>query len=123
MTANDLLMQLQSDLLGISVVRPAMKERTAMGAAVAAGLAVGLWDITVLENKNSKRFYPSVSSENRDARYARWKRAIPRSIGWAADSDTVPPPPPRTRSGLFIGGALGIGFVLGMGATSLWRKL
>ena len=125
MTSNELLMQLQSDLLGIPVVRPDMTESTALGAAVAAGLAVGHWDISVLENRSSKRFYPSVSSENRDARYARWKRAIPRSIGWAADSDTVPPPssPPGARRELYIGGALGIGFVLGIGAMSLWRKL
>ena len=124
MTTNGLLMQLQADLLGISVVRPEMKQSTALGAAVAAGLAVGMWDIHVLKNRNSDTFKPSVTSEDRDARYAKWKRAIPRSIGWAADSDAVSTPasPPRARRGLIIG-ALTVGFVLGIGAVSLWRKL
>ena len=123
---NNLLMQLQADLLGISVVRPEMKESTALGAAVAAGLAVGLWNIDTLKNRKSDVFKPSVTPEDRDARYARWKRAIPRSIGWASDADPASPPssPPRARRGLLVG-ALTIGFVLGIGvgAVSIWRKL
>ena len=121
---NDLLMQLQADLLGISVVRPEMKESTALGAAVAAGLAVGALDVAILENRNSDTFNPAVNSEDRDARYARWKRAIPRSMGWAADSDPCSPSnsPPRVRRGAYLGGALGLGFVLGLSVVSLWRK-
>lgn len=124
MTANNLLMQLQADLLGISVVRPEMKESTALGAAVAAGLAVGALDVTILEDRNSDTFNPVVTSDDRDARYARWKRAIPRSMGWAADSDTGSPStsPPRVRRGAYLGGALGLGFVLGLGVISLWRR-
>ncbi|KAI6649283.1 hypothetical protein LOD99_11650 [Oopsacas minuta] len=124
MTANNLLMQLQADLLGITVIRPQMKESTALGAAMAAGLAVDAWNIHVLNNRISDNFKPSVLSDDRDARYARWKRAIPRSIGWASDSDASSPSnsPPMVRRGVYLGGALSIGFVLGIGLISLWRK-
>ncbi len=85
MSVNELLMQFQSDLLGVPVVRPKITETTAVGAAYAAGLAVGFWkDRDELRSNWSedKRWTPKMSVDERDARYAMWKRAVDRSLGW-----------------------------------------
>lgn len=68
-----------------------MVETTALGAAIAAGLAVGVWSSPQdprLSNltRVEKRFEPALPMENREARLRQWKRAVERSIGWAADS-------------------------------------
>ncbi len=83
---NDVLMQLQADVLGRPVVRPAMLETTALGAAYAAGLAAGLWrdfDDLGASHRVERRFEPTWSADRRDAGYADWLRAVERSRGWA----------------------------------------
>ena len=83
---NDLLMQLQADLLGVPIIRPTQLESTAMGAAFLAGLGAGIWKSTAdIEHTwhIDKRFEPRIGQDERDARYAVWKRAVERSRGWA----------------------------------------
>jgi glycerol kinase len=85
MVVNDLLMQFQADILGVPVVRPSVVETTAMGAAFAAGLAVGYWqELSDLQLDEGGRWEPLQASGRRDALYARWKQAVERSFGWAA---------------------------------------
>ncbi|MDI6105608.1 glycerol kinase GlpK [Actinoplanes sp. NEAU-A12] len=84
-TANDLCMQLQADILGVPVSRPVVAETTALGAAYAAGLAVGFWKNTdeLRENWNeSQRWQPSWSSERRQKGYAGWQKAVQRTLDW-----------------------------------------
>jgi glycerol kinase len=84
---DDLLMQIQADLLGIPVVRPANIETTALGAAYLAGLATGIWrdqeDIRAHWHAE-RRFTPRLDATERESRYATWKRAVDRARGWAA---------------------------------------
>jgi glycerol kinase len=85
MTANELLMQFQADVLGVPVIRPEMTETTALGAAYAAGLAVGFWaDRDELRGRwaEGRRWQPAMDAEVREREYAQWKRAVERSIGW-----------------------------------------
>jgi len=84
-TVNDTLMQLQADILGVPVVRPVVAETTALGAAYAAGLAVGFWkDLGDLrENwRMDKRWEPRWTAEQRDEAYARWEKAVTRTLDW-----------------------------------------
>jgi len=84
--ANDLLLQLQADVLGRDVVRPAVLETTALGAAYLAGLAVGFWkDMEEVAGhwREDKRFTPQMPEDQREALYTGWKRAVDRSRGWA----------------------------------------
>ena len=84
-TVNDTLMQLQADILGVPVVRPVVAETTALGAAYAAGLAVGFWkDLDDLrENwRMDKRWEPRWSADRRDAAYAGWQKAVERTLNW-----------------------------------------
>jgi glycerol kinase len=84
-TANNLCMQLQADILGVPVSRPVVAETTALGAAYAAGLAVGFWKDTdeLRENWNeSQRWTPEWSDEQRADGYAGWKKAIERTLDW-----------------------------------------
>jgi glycerol kinase len=86
MVANELLMQFQSDILDTEVVRPATIETTALGAAYAAGLAVGYWNGLDDLRSNwavAKTWRPSMPPERRGALTASWKKAIDRSLGWA----------------------------------------
>ena len=83
---NDLLMQIQADLLGVSVVRPTVTETTALGAAYLAGLAVGVFDNeqSLLANwQVYARFEPAMGIDERGALLDRWHRAVERSKGWA----------------------------------------
>lgn len=83
MTANGLLMQLQSDLSGIAVSKPYMAESTALGAAMVAGAAVQCWDIeTVTMSIPQKVWHPKMSRGERDQRYGKWKMAVERAMGW-----------------------------------------
>ncbi|MCC7200262.1 MAG: glycerol kinase GlpK [Gammaproteobacteria bacterium] len=87
-TANDLLMQFQADLLGVPVVRPRVRETTALGAAYLAGLATGYWGSTedVAGNWQVERvFEPGMGRDEATARMASWARAVDRSRGWAQD--------------------------------------
>ncbi|GAA2850541.1 glycerol kinase GlpK [Pseudonocardia halophobica] len=84
-TANELCMQIQADVLGIPVSRPVVAETTALGAAYAAGLAVGFWKDTdeMRQNWNeSKRWEPQWSAEQRETAYARWQKAVQRTLDW-----------------------------------------
>lgn len=78
-------MQLQADILGVPVSRPVVAETTALGAAYAAGLAVGFWRDTdeLRENWNeSRRWQPSWSPEQRATGYAGWRKAVQRTLDW-----------------------------------------
>ena len=84
-TANDLCMQMQADILGVPVSRPVVAETTALGAAYAAGLAVGFWSDTdeLRANWNeSKRWTPQWTEAARAEGYAGWKKAVTRTLGW-----------------------------------------
>ncbi|MCH7988896.1 MAG: glycerol kinase GlpK [Planctomycetes bacterium] len=84
-TANNLLMQFQADLLGVTVQRPVVQETTALGAAYLAGLAVGFWkDKNDISNNWAldREFTPSLPSEHCERQYANWKRAVERSLDW-----------------------------------------
>jgi glycerol kinase len=83
--ANNLLMQLQADLLGVPVVRPAVTETTALGAAYLAGLAVGYWkgtDELAGQYRVERRFEPRMPPEQARALQQRWSRAVERAKGW-----------------------------------------
>jgi len=85
--ANDLLMQIQADILGREVVRPAVTETTALGAAYLAGLAVGFWqgqDELADKWRVDKRFQPRMDASQREELYQGWKRAVERAKAWAS---------------------------------------
>ena len=84
-TANDLCMQIQADVLGVPVSKPVVAETTALGAAYAAGLAVGFWADTDELRANwheDKRWAPQWSEEQRRAGYAGWQKAVQRTLDW-----------------------------------------
>ncbi|WP_375476731.1 glycerol kinase GlpK [uncultured Jatrophihabitans sp.] len=84
-TANDLCMQLQADILGVPVSRPAVAETTALGAAYAAGLAVGFWRDTdeLRANWNEAQHWtPQWSQRQRAEGYAGWQKAVGRTLDW-----------------------------------------
>ena len=85
MVQNDLLMQFQADLLDVDVIRPAVAETTALGAAYAAGLATGMWPEQEDLRENwveDKRWKPSMDAEQREREYRHWKRAVTKSFDW-----------------------------------------
>ncbi len=85
MVGNELLMQFQADILGIDVVRPVVTETTVLGAAYAAGLAVGFWggrDELAANWREDRRWVPGVDEATRAERYRRWGEAVERSLGW-----------------------------------------
>jgi len=85
MVLNELLMQFQSDILNVPIIRPSVIETTALGAAYAAGLATGFWNSTQDLKANwseGKRWRPSMSKKNRDHLYSKWGKAIKRSFDW-----------------------------------------
>lgn len=86
MVRNELLMQFQSDMLDVPVVRPATVETTALGAAYAAGLAVGYWKSLDDLRANwaiARTWTPSMGADQRAALAGSWKKAVERSFGWA----------------------------------------
>jgi len=85
MVFNELLMQFQSDILNVPVVRPKVAETTALGAAYAAGLAVGFWKDTDELKKNwgrDKEWKPKMDSKRRAGLYSGWKKAVTRTFDW-----------------------------------------
>ncbi len=85
---NNFLCQLQSDIIGSEIIRPVVDETTALGAAYAAGLAVGYWnDLDELQHnwQVDREFTPQMDEKRADAMYSRWGDAIERSRGWATD--------------------------------------
>ena len=84
-TANALCMQLQADILGVPVSKPVVAETTALGAAYAAGLAVGFWRSTEELKQNwheDRRWHPQWTDEQRNKGYAGWKKAVERTFRW-----------------------------------------
>jgi glycerol kinase len=85
MVHNELLMQFQADVLDRPVVRPDVAETTAVGAAYAAGLAVGFWsgldELRSLASE-ARRWEPSMAAAEREAGIARWHKGVERTLGW-----------------------------------------
>ncbi|HZL02843.1 MAG TPA: glycerol kinase GlpK [Cellulomonas sp.] len=89
MVANEMLMQFQADILGVPVIRPKVAETTALGAAYAAGIAVGFWsgEQDVIDNwAEDKRWEPSMDPTERDRQYRLWKKAVTKTFDWV-DAD------------------------------------
>ncbi len=85
-TANPFLMQLQANIQGVEVVRPLLAETTSLGAAYAAGLAVGYWkslDELKRNYQEDRRWLPQTSEQEREAGYAQWRKAVTRTFDWA----------------------------------------
>ncbi len=85
MVGNELLMQFQADILNVPVVRPKIAETTALGAAYAAGLAVGYWDGPDDIKRNwgiDKRWEPQMDTATRERLFASWQKAVDRSLDW-----------------------------------------
>ncbi|GAA1412243.1 glycerol kinase GlpK [Oerskovia paurometabola] len=85
MVQNELLMQFQADQLGVDVVRPKVAETTALGAAYAAGIAVGFWqgEQDVIANwAEDKRWTPSMDEDERERLYRNWKKAVSKTLDW-----------------------------------------
>ena len=88
MTANDTLMQFQADQIGVPVVRPVVAETTALGAAYAAGIAVGFWngEQDVIDNwAEDKRWEPKMEEDERGRLYRNWKKAVTKTFDWVDD--------------------------------------
>lgn len=86
MVHNELLMQFQADLLGVPVVRPTIAETTSLGAAYAAGLAVGFWsnELSLRQHwQADQTWYPQMSAEERETGYRNWLKAVERTFDWA----------------------------------------
>lgn len=84
-TANNFLMQLQADILGVEVIRPQVAETTSLGAAYAAGLAVGFWDNLETLRRNwqvDRQWQPQLAQDRREAGYSEWKKAVERTLAW-----------------------------------------
>jgi glycerol kinase len=91
MIANNTLMQFQADLLGVDVVRPEVAETTALGAAYAAGIAVGFWagEQDVIDNwAEGRRWTPHMPVDDRERTYRNWKKAVTKTFDWV-DDDTM----------------------------------
>ena len=90
MTADNLLMQLLADCIGVPVVRPIVAETVSLGAAYAAGLAVGFWPNQESLRANwhkAAEWLPRLESEIRERRYRKWKKAVARTLEWVDDDD------------------------------------
>lgn len=84
-TANDLLMQIQSDVMGIEIIRPEVIETTALGAAYAAGIAVGVWkspDDVRNKWRENHRWSSTLDPNLRAEKYAQWTKAVQRTLNW-----------------------------------------
>jgi glycerol kinase len=91
-TVNSMLMQLQADILGVPVVRPSVSETTSLGAAYAAGLAVGFWrDLDELRQNwtADRQWEPRWSEDQREEAYRTWRKAVERSFGWIETGSSV----------------------------------
>jgi glycerol kinase len=85
MVYNELLMQFQADILGVPVIRPQVAETTALGAAYAAGLAVGFWkNVEDLRSNwaKDKEWEPKMDDETRANQYKGWKKAVTKTFDW-----------------------------------------
>ncbi|MFO8036735.1 MAG: glycerol kinase GlpK [Anaerolineales bacterium] len=90
MVVNELLMQFQADVLDVPVIRPTITETTSLGAAYAAGLALGFWDdLDTLRKKwkEDKRWQPDMTPQRRQELIHSWHKAVERSFGWIEDTE------------------------------------
>jgi glycerol kinase len=90
MVVNETLMQFQADILGVPVIRPVVAETTALGAAYAAGLAVGFWqgeDDIRANWAEDKRWEPNMDDAHREKIYRKWKKAVTKTFDWVDDDD------------------------------------
>jgi glycerol kinase len=90
MIGNETLMQFQADILGVPVVRPVVAETTALGAAYAAGLAVGFWSSTQeIRDRWSEggRWLPRIDAAERERLFRQWRKAVTRTFDWV-DSES-----------------------------------
>jgi glycerol kinase len=90
MVANNLLMQMQADILGAPVIRPKVIETTCLGAAYAAGLAVGFWPNQKALKANWKKsaeWKPKLDATTREKQYRKWKKAVRATLDWVDDAD------------------------------------
>lgn len=91
MSNSNLCMQTQANVIGIPVDRPAMRETTALGAAIAAGFAVGIWkefdELKAINQKNRNVFHPDISPEQSAKMFKRWTRAVEMCKGWLDPED------------------------------------
>jgi glycerol kinase len=86
MVGNEILMQFQADILDVPVTRPVVAETTALGAAYAAGLAVGFWssEQDIRDNwAKDKTWTPSMAASDRDELMGQWRKAVTRTFDWA----------------------------------------
>jgi glycerol kinase len=92
MSNSDLCMQTQADIIGIPVDRPVMRETTALGAAIAAGFAVGIWkEFDELKNLNREDrtiFEPKLETKQSMRLFKKWEQAVEMSRGWSKDADS-----------------------------------
>lgn len=86
MSNSDLCMQTQADIIGIPVNRPVMRETTALGAAIAAGFAVGVWQNTgqlkEIQKEDRTIFKPEVERKRSEKMFRKWEQAVEMSRGW-----------------------------------------
>jgi glycerol kinase len=90
MVVNETLMQFQADILGVPVIRPVVAETTALGAAYAAGLAVGFWsgeDDIRANWAEDKRWEPNMDDAHREKIYRKWKKAVTKTFDWVDEDD------------------------------------
>jgi glycerol kinase len=91
MSNSDLCMQTQADIIGISVERPVMRETTALGAAIAAGFAVGIWkefdELKELNKEDRTIFRPKIEAKRRERLFRKWEQAVEMSRGWSKEAD------------------------------------
>jgi glycerol kinase len=90
MTANNLLMQFLADVLPARVVRPIVAETVSLGAAYAAGLAVGFWPDTDTLRANwhkAAEWLPQMEEAQRERGYRKWRKAVTRAMDWVDDDD------------------------------------
>ncbi|KAI5841335.1 hypothetical protein DFP73DRAFT_480907 [Morchella snyderi] len=92
MSNSDVCMQLQADIMGIDVDRPQMRETTALGAAIAAGFAVNVWqefdELKNINREGRKTFTPSTTEEQRSGLFSLWEKAVKKAQGWV-DNDAL----------------------------------
>ena len=84
-TANSLCMQMQADIMGIEISKPLIAETTALGAAYAAGLAVGFWSSPQelrAQWQESRRWSPTSTPDSREKSYSQWRKAVQRTLNW-----------------------------------------
>ncbi|KAI8636814.1 glycerol kinase [Parasitella parasitica] len=90
---SNVAMQIQADILGLEVDRPSMRETTAFGTAIAAGLAVGVWnsihDLDQVNNEDITSFTPNLTLQEREEKYKIWKKAVDSSLHWTDDVDST----------------------------------